>query len=48
MLHRIKNASTKVMFKNEFQGTVEIDEAYIGGREGNMHKSRKNCCNWND
>ena len=41
MLHRIKNASTKAMFKNEFQGTVEIDEAYIGGKEGNKHKSKR-------
>lgn len=33
MLQRIKNASVGTMFKNEFEGTIEIDEAYIGGSE---------------
>lgn len=42
MLHRIKNASTSAMFSNQFKGTVEIDEAYIGGSESNRHsKDRK-------
>jgi transposase-like protein len=29
------------MFKNEFEGTVEIDEAYIGGSESNRHAKDK-------
>ena len=33
MLQRIKNASVGVMFKNEFEGTIEIDECYVGGSE---------------
>lgn len=42
MLQRIKNASTTAMFGNQFQGTIEIDEAYIGGSETNRHsKDRK-------
>ena len=41
MLQRIKNASVETMFKNEFVGTTEIDEAYVGGKYENMHTSKK-------
>jgi len=41
MLHRIKNASVGTMFKNEFEGTTEIDEAYVGGSESNRHTKDK-------
>jgi transposase-like protein len=41
MLQRIKNASTSAMFGNQFKGTVEIDEAYIGGSESNRHTKDK-------
>lgn len=41
MLQRIKNASVGLMFKNQFDGTTEIDEAYIGGKYENMHTSKK-------
>lgn len=40
MLHRIKNAASISAFK-EFSGIVEIDEAYIGGREANRHAKDK-------
>lgn len=41
MLHRIKNASTSAIFDNQFQGTTEIDEVYIGGSEKNRHSKRQ-------
>ena len=41
MLQRIKSTSVGAMFKNEFEGTVEIDEAYIGGSESNRHAKDK-------
>lgn len=41
MVHRIKNADGFSILNKEFQGTVEIDEAYIGGLEGNRHAKDK-------
>jgi transposase-like protein len=41
MLQRIKNASVVAMFDNQFEGTVEIDEAYLGGSETNRHAKDK-------
>ena len=41
MLHRIKNAVAGKMFNNQFTGTVEIDECYLGGKEGNKHTINK-------
>lgn len=39
MLQRIRQVMKNDF--NEFDGTNEIDEAYIGGKEGNMHKNKK-------
>jgi hypothetical protein len=41
MLQRIKNAVSGKIFNNQFSGTVEIDEAYIGGSESNRHAKDK-------
>ncbi len=41
MVHRIKNADGFSISNKEFDGTVEIDEAYIGGRESNRHAKDK-------
>ena len=41
MLHRIKNAVSGKIFNNQFTGTVEIDECYIGGSESNKHTVNK-------
>ncbi len=40
MLHRIRLAMTQGSF-NRMGGQVEVDETYIGGREGNKHESKK-------
>jgi hypothetical protein len=36
MLQRLRHGS-KNLFKQEFKGTVEIDEVYLGGSETNRH-----------
>lgn len=42
MLQKLKYLLVNVeKSKGEFKGTTEIDEAYIGGKEGNMHKNKK-------
>lgn len=41
MLQRLRHIS-KEFYHNEFEGTNEIDEAYIGGAEGNKHSKNKN------
>ena len=40
MLHRIRDGLLPEML-NEFEGPVEVDEAYIGGREANKHADKK-------
>src|SRR5215213_1739653 len=40
MLHRIRLAMQTGSF-DQFDGTVEVDETYIGGRARNMHKAER-------
>ena len=39
MLHRIREACASGEFK--LSNVVEVDETYVGGKEGNKHKSKK-------
>jgi transposase-like protein len=41
MLHRIRNASMTTEFKGPLTGTIEMDEAYVGGNPKFMHASKK-------
>lgn len=42
MLHRIRNAMDILPEgKEKLSGSVEVDETYIGGKEGNRHASKK-------
>jgi transposase-like protein len=40
MLHRLRHESKRTVF-NQFQGTVEADECYVGGSETNKHTIKK-------
>jgi transposase-like protein len=42
MMHRIRLAMQTKSFR-KMRGTVEADETFIGGKRGNMHKSKKEC-----
>lgn len=41
MLHRLRHASRTDAFNAPLKNTVEADESYIGGKEKNKHKSKK-------
>jgi transposase-like protein len=41
MLHRIRLAMQDENFGSKLSGTVEMDETFIGGKVGNMHKSKR-------
>src|SRR6266576_2520952 len=40
MLHRLRLAIQAKSF-DKFNGTIEVDETYIGGKARNMHKSKR-------
>jgi transposase-like protein len=41
MLHRLRYAFDHSEFNSAMQGTVEVDETYVGGAEKNKHESKK-------
>lgn len=41
MLHRVRHAMRMLSFETQMTGEVEADETFIGGKLGNMHKSRR-------
>ncbi|MCH8832379.1 MAG: IS1595 family transposase, partial [Chloroflexi bacterium] len=41
MCHRIRYAMTQEPMTGLLQGTVEVDETYIGGKAHNMHASKR-------
>lgn len=44
MMHRIRQAidmTPKLIGESQFDGQVEVDETYIGGKESNRHASKK-------
>ena len=47
LLHRIREA-LRLEGQDPFTGIVEVDETYIGGKEGNKHAKKKLHENWRD
>jgi transposase-like protein len=41
MLHRVRHAMQNGSLDKPLSGEIEADETFIGGKEGNKHKSRK-------
>lgn len=41
MMHRIREACAEFFPEPPLSGTIEIDECYIGGKEGNKHEWKK-------
>jgi transposase-like protein len=41
MLHRLRHAARTRSFNRQMGGTVEVDEGYFGGKDGNKHRSKR-------
>lgn len=41
MLHRLRHAATTKSFNRPLEGTVEADETFVGGKEGNKHADKR-------
>jgi hypothetical protein len=41
MMHRIRYAMTQESLACKFEGTIEMDETYVGGKFKNMHVSKR-------
>ncbi|MDB4925797.1 IS1595 family transposase [Mucilaginibacter sp.] len=42
MLHRLRFAFNTPAFKKQFDGVVEVDETYVGGKDFNKHEHKRN------
>ncbi len=41
VLHRLRHAARTKSFTRPLNGTVEVDETYVGGKEGNKHAHKR-------
>lgn len=41
MLHRLRHAARTRSFNRPMKGTVEVDEGYFGGKDGNRHREKR-------
>jgi transposase-like protein len=41
MLHRLRHAARTKSFNRPLEGTVEVDETFVGGKEKNKHESKR-------
>ena len=41
MLHRLRHAARTRSFNRKMRGTVEVDEGYFGGKDGNKHREKR-------